>query len=1022
MTLPARTMHIQSGLPIDESTRPELLDAGTANVANRNMRGIERSTLEKRLGYSVLSSARLDTTTRASGARLFSRAENPCVIDASANLDQYMSSIGKWSTTGPIPEAMYTLQSVPSPTTDANIFDSAFANGMIAIAYGKSEDSAALMAVVDATDGGVISPITLLGTSPGDRGFHAVGAIKDRYFIAVTTSFLDTSIFAYVLDTNNVSAGWLSLGTIETDLGSQYPSICALDDRVIVAYAVGSGSNRVAAKALDETGIIDSTTISTATFEPALVDIDGSSSDVVWIAYDLNGTVRCAALSPTSLSTVIGAPTGIPISGIDDTVLSLRVCAGDTQNAQVWLMYKRTAIDGSHPSTSQTTNLTIASSVVVRGHGGVANTTIGVYANTIINSRPMFRAGRYYVVVAAGTGDPEAAGANDQGTCILVEWTLPNATLRPVTNIEPALSTRLQIWSKINAVAADLYCYARQFIRAGSEQTSTGAYGAALVMFDFVSALRWDTVEHNGVTPIGGGVVGVWDGADFTELGFLTRPRPPTVIIVTPGTGSHLTGAYRYVAIFEDVDATGNVVVSGVSATTLVTLTNQTTRIAPQIPVVTYRTRSLGTQSRVRTAVYRTVAGGEPPYYLLGFVPASANLADDMADVDLAARPKLYAPNLPGAAGESLDRRAPPQLANLISYSGMLVGTKGSSIFYSGQPVYGEATWFSPAFEVQIPSSGEITALASIDGNIIAFKAGSIYVVAGESPSDNGAAGGLGEPRVLATDVGCIDARSVVVTSLGVFFQSRRGIELLTRSQTVTWIGEPMVDDVEAYPIVTSVVLDDRNSLVRFSLAVSENAGVVGTNGVDIVFDTSINAWVSTDDKRGSVDAQASQHAARCFIDGSWRYAWLGSDGVVYAERDDGDGLACRDGAAWVTASYTTPPIKFGLQQEQRIYEFELTLEKHSAAGLRIEVGEDYGAFGAITADKVWTDAVTDGESIVPFRTRSHGHAVQLRISDTDPMVESDGRGITFIGLSSDLAPKQGATRGTSRIATSLRR
>ncbi len=480
---------------------------------------------------------------------------------------------------------------------------------------------------------------------------------------------------------------------------------------------------------------------------------------------------------------------------------------------------------------------------------------------------------------------------------------------------------------------------------------------------------------------------------------------------------------------------------SGVSLPSApIAVTNKTITVTvPPLAVTSRLYDQAALSTSVRVAWYRTATGGEPPYYRLGSTASdptqpTVSFADDVDDTVLATRAKLYAPQLPGTVGESLDRRAPPGLRHVVSFADMLVGSKGDSLFYSGQPVYGEATWFSPVFEVPLSGGGEVTALAVQDGNLVVFKRGRIYIVPGEIPSDNGAAGGLGQARLISSDVGCIDATSVVATSLGVFFQSERGLEIFTRSQTVEWLGEPIQDTLAAYPYVTSAVVDIRNSLVRFSLAGSlESDGAVGStyydeesqafNGVggrDCIFDLALKMWVSVDTKAtGDVVQVASQHAG-CV---GGRYAWLSSAGVVYLEKDADDATAYLDDTTeWITAQYELPPWKLGLAQDHRIYEMMLVFQRHSEAGLTIEVAEDYGAYAAVTPDKVWTAADLAGVGKISFRPRERGHAVQLRVRDTAPVSVGSGRGFTWLGFSADIAPKQGPTKGTPRINTELRR
>ena len=100
---------------------------------------------------------------------------------------------------------------------------------------------------------------------------------------------------------------------------------------------------------------------------------------------------------------------------------------------------------------------------------------------------------------------------------------------------------------------------------------------------------------------------------------FLVRPITPT----TSAGGTGITGSYQYVAIYEDVDASGNWVVSGISLPSeRRTVTDKTITVTTTPCPISMRCDkriSAGSnRSTVRVAWYRTADGGEPPYYRLG--------------------------------------------------------------------------------------------------------------------------------------------------------------------------------------------------------------------------------------------------------------------------------------------------------------------------------------------------------------------------------------------------------------------
>lgn len=81
------------------------------------------------------------------------------------------------------------------------------------------------------------------------------------------------------------------------------------------------------------------------------------------------------------------------------------------------------------------------------------------------------------------------------------------------------------------------------------------------------------------------------------------------------------------------------------------------------------------------------------------------------------------------------------------------------------------------SFKIRLPFP--CTGLAYLDGSLIAFCETSSYLVSGDGPNNQGAGGFTLRP--ISDNSGCIDYRSIVETSQGVFFQSVRGISLFPR-------------------------------------------------------------------------------------------------------------------------------------------------------------------------------------------------------------------------------------------------
>jgi len=511
-----------------------------------------------------------------------------------------------------------------------------------------------------------------------------------------------------------------------------------------------------------------------------------------------------------------------------------------------------------------------------------------------LDVRPFQLGGRYYGLFRSGDT------ANN--ISVLCDWTdMATSTTRwarPVATAFPSLVQSVALHGMHHiAISATKVGYVMAVRRSAIGDS------VELVIYDFADPKRWRSSDHNGSLVLSGGILSSFDGRRVAEVSYLHSPRTPTVTLGAAGgpTGTN----HRYVCTFEEMDDDGNWCVSGVSSpSAAISPADQIVAVVTDPLTITNRQRPAPVSGdiRLRTAVYRTLTGGSAPYYFVGsqsnLTSISTTYNDTSTDDTIKVNRLLYGTgSLPGVNGSAQDRRAPPYCADLVSYAGMLVLASGTSLWWSGQTVDGEGTWFSPAFQVPVEGPGPITALAVQDGTLFAFKRDRIFAVGGEAPSDNGSSGGLGVPRRLACDVGCIDPRSVVVTSAGVFFLSERGVELLNRSGSVVWIGEQILRTLALFPVVTSAVLDDRNGLVRFSLAASESGGRASGNGRDVVFDLTIGKWISSDRKTGAAAQEASQDACIVEVAGVRRYAWLSTSGIVYVERLVTDASAHLDGS-----------------------------------------------------------------------------------------------------------------------------
>ncbi len=995
---------------IDEGTRDEVVEAGAGWLVLENGRQDQTGGYSTRAGFTALSTTLLDATTPTAGYRLIADGRTVLrICDGTAQVFDGVSS--RWKSLGRVPEVDVRLRSLPTVavntgSTYAHSGDLAYCNGYLVntwLATNLAASSAdTLIAVTNAATGSVVRAPEAVGaasTMPGEPLLATYG----NYVILIRSSAAAT-ITAHYLDTTSaatITTGWVAFGaSIATDMlnGPIAYAVQSLSDRVALAYVNNSaGVSQITVKTLTVAGgVLQTQALNTASVTPIHVAVCGSTSDTLWVTWDEATLIRAQGLSPSSITstlatkaTIITLPTGCLFVGIAQsaTAGAARIIANDS---------------------SATTTARTRSVVTTAGAAVASGTECRVpFARCL--QRPWQYAGRFYAVVSASP---------DQKTNTIVDWTDAVTYMRPVGVIDPGLcseSVCLLATTVVSATSSTLYMLATV--------TRSGAADATmLVEMDYASSRRWMPCAYGDSMFLSGGLLSYSDGVRVAEASFLYRPKVPTT--TNGGTGITATTGWRYVCVFEEVDGDGNWHISGISTPSTITgaITNKTITVSTMPLSISARVNTLpATASGVRVAFYRTLDGGVAPYYRVGFTPndtsvTAVTFADAVSDAVLAANAKLY--EQPGVPGTAQDRRPPPGLSMLVVYNGCLVGATGSDVWYSGQNVSGEGAWFNPVFQVPVPGDGDITAIWVMDGTLFVSKRREIYAITGEAPSDNAATGGLGLPRRLAVDVGCIESRSICVTAFGTFFQSDRGIEILTRSQAVQWIGQPVQNTLAVCPIVTSATVDPGSACVLIELAAAESAGLVTSAGRTLVYDLSLQKWVSIDRRRNSAGATdaPSQSACMIYTGSAYRYAWLSAAGVVHYESTtsldaDGSPVCKRAVSANVRAA--------GFQGFQHVNKTLLLAKYLTPHDLSLSFAYDYSA--VFKTARLYTSADLAAVTLVlPNMQLEHDmhddarcEAVRVQLQEAPPSVGVGtfgiGQSATWIALTLEIVPQTGA-------------
>lgn len=994
---------------VDESTRPELLDAQTAWVTGENVRQQKRGGWSKRYGFTAQTLARL-SGSRSAGYKLFARGLQSCVVDGHY-LDVYSPAAGVNVSRDRVPEA--SVKRIPVQYTGLTpiYWDLLYTNGYFVAAVATTTGSGSFtitLLVIDATTYGVVRQDTYPSEMPaGTPCLSVLGTTVHVVYQSATNT-----ISARALDVSSpsgINLGWSSKTSLATDSATVTTvATLGLSDRFAVAYTNTSGGTDQLTVATFNTSMLnlETQTINTSSATPQIrsVSLCGSVADTLWVTWSESNTLKIIgldadALTSTPLATTVSVFTGGEIWYVGSVVTgtgTARVVAGG----------------------DSTTNYRYASASIGISGGAATSSTTATWWWLSGAGEPVLVDGRVFAPVHHAS----TIGVNGDNTFFFVDVTEASSTIRPVANIAPGLSYGYQGLPRSARVSSTKYAVLHTVQRFGSVTTGSGT-GLELVVLDFADPTRWQPVQDVTSTTLTGGVTSFFDGASVCEAGFVVRPGAPPAV-TTSGTGITCTVGWNYVVTYEHVDAAGNIHISGVSnPRNSGVITNKTVAVKVPNLFVTSRYDTAGAGAKVRIVLYRTTDGGDVYYRLTELTndttSAEQTYSDITADSALTGFATLY--RRPSQSNTALDRRCPPASRAACFYNDMLVvvADDGFTLWPSAQPVVGEGRWWSPIFQIPILEGGDIIALAAQDGTLFAFKRRSIFAINGEAPTDNGAQGGLGAPRRLAVDVGCVDPRSVVVTSLGVFFQSERGIELLTRSQSVEWVGEPVQDTTAAYPTCTAATLDPAQNLVLFELASTEAANQVSGTGRTVVFDLTLKLWVSTDrraNSAGTADTPA-QSGGIIYTGSAYRYAWLGTDGRVYAE----DTSTYLDpGSTWVTMRGKTAKIRVtGLQGNAKLHSVAVLAESSTNHQTRINVAYDDSS--SWTDSETWTAsevAALTREQLEVGCSREQVMSVQIQVEDLVPSNTTatpltTGAGATWVGLAVNIGAnnqRQGTT------------
>ncbi len=1010
---------------VDEKTRAELLDPGSFTTLSNFQYG-KSNALAKRPGVASVPTTLFAGGSLSAGERLLGYRDELVAVDG-GQLVSRGATVNALAGQGPIVgEALVTRLAVASLGLDCAQYDIIEANGYRAIAWAVPVSAGGglgiYIVIVDiANNAIVVSPTLVGGGGAGDLTVSfSLAAIGSRIIVlwglrgsgSIASTFFDTSATGGI---GGLASGGQGGGTVATDAYNSaseppYFDVCTLDDRIAIAYANNAGSNTLTVRTLNfvfnTLTQIAQTIFGSANGAdlPTTMALGGSQTDTLFLAYPVtkssSNNVSVSGLNPLTLANagtgavVITTTATFPAQlGIVRTgAASGYLVAGDSdENLH------------SRPFNVQAGNVVALSSTVVRNF-------------LLADSRPFVVGGRPYVMVRPNV----PTGINRQYVCVDLSGGAASLLLsggpylRPAATVSPRLAVSP---SQIYGMPAHV-CVSgggTKIVVANIAARTGSSAGLEMATLDFAAPSRWMGASFAETMCLSGGVPSYYDGSRVSEQGFILAPTTVTFTMVTSGALSPTTG-YLYVAVYEQFDARGQRHQSAPSQPSAVAKPSaQNVRLSTTPLSITGRVSSNNTTSpTIRIAWYRTVDGGTVYYRLPNAEVVNNNSAataifvDSTSDATLATQEPLY--TQPGSLGTAQPKVSPPSFVHHVQHGDRLVGINGSDVWVSGQQIYGEGVWWSDKF-VYPQTGGDLTAVWSMDGRIIAFGRARIIFLDGDGPPDNGGGGDYVSQNI-ATPVGCTEPRSLVTIPSGTVFRSLRGLELLTRGMQVQepFFGRHVESTLAAFPIITSATNREDLGRVVFTCVATEGAATGTTIEYDYVHDT----WGPCPRGDGSAPGTGIASAA---IVGTQpgttpRFTYLTPAGAIFQE----SAATFLDAGAWVTSSFETAWIKVGgLQGFQRLRHVLLLAQMLTPHDLTLQLAFDYSASYTETHTRTAAQIALQpaGEWMDFHVANQRCTAVRLKFTDLTPTsgVIGTGQGGTILGLALEIGVKQGRAR-----------
>ena len=350
---------------------------------------------------------------------------------------------------------------------------------------------------------------------------------------------------------------------------------------------------------------------------------------------------------------------------------------------------------------------------------------------------------------------------------------------------------------------------------------------------------------------ISGGYLATFDGTSLFENAPFAFPEIMNSTQST-GTGALLADStYYWQAVWLCRDSTGLIHRSAPSRVVSeegpgsATTWYQTVQVTT--PQITHLRPEFGTTWSVQ--LYQSRDDGGANLQLLHEAPVNL----DIAGVTFTPGFGVFGPEpagsrltVPYTAGSILENRQPPAFLDFKVGPQRAMGISAEQphqIHVTKLPEYGVGFEFNPNLSLEVAPHVKFTALGVIDEKFVLFTKDQVFIVGSDGP-DNRGRGNFTSPRLVNSDTGCSEKRSVVEGPFGVIFRGKRGFYLVDRAGNLSYIGAPVEDTLDGLTITSTVVIA-KDQIVKWCT----------TSSISIFYNYVKNVWYVEKEAKAFQDA-----------------------------------------------------------------------------------------------------------------------------------------------------------------------